>query len=162
MANAVQKKRHLGIFDEVRTRDEVLKEIHGNPVTRNAFFNLSKEFQERFVEFCMGVRGVKMTYNPFFKKIFNAEIYPERLSRFLTEILGASPGSKEDASKRTSENHGHGISYDFGCPGRICNRRACRCRNPENRLPVPGTESILLFLGYGNAAVRACEEHKRR
>ena len=88
MANAAQKKQHPGIFDDVRTRDEVLKEIHGNPVTRNAFFNLSKEFQERFVEFCMGVRGVKMTYDPFFKKIFNAEIYPERLSRFLTEILG--------------------------------------------------------------------------
>ena len=88
MANAVQEKRHPGIFDDVRTRSGVLKEIYGNPVTHDAFLRLDEEFQERFVEFCMGVRGVKMTYDPFFKKLFNAEIYPERLSRFLSEILG--------------------------------------------------------------------------
>ncbi len=29
-----------------------------------------------------------MTYDPFFKKIFHAEIYPERLSKFLSEIPG--------------------------------------------------------------------------
>ncbi len=88
MANAVQGRSYPGIFDDVRTQSEVLQEIHGNPVTRDAFLGLDKEFQERFVEFCMGIRGVKMTYDPFFKKIFNAEIYPERLSKFLTEILG--------------------------------------------------------------------------
>ena len=88
MADAVQEKRHPGIFDNVRTRSEVLTEIYGNPVTHDAFLRLDEEFQERFVEFCMGVRGVKMTYDPFFKKLFNAEIYPERLSRFLSEILG--------------------------------------------------------------------------
>lgn len=88
MANAVQEKRHPGIFDDVKTRSGVLKEIQGNPVTHDAFLRLDEEFQERFVEFCMGVRGVKMTCDPFFKKFFNAEIYPERLSRFLSEILG--------------------------------------------------------------------------
>ncbi|MEY8429423.1 hypothetical protein AALC75_02695 [Lachnospiraceae bacterium 48-42] len=49
---------------------------------------LNDEFRERFVEFCMGIQGVKMTYDPFFKKIFHAEIYPERLSKFLSEIPG--------------------------------------------------------------------------
>lgn len=54
MANAAQEKRHPGVFDDVRTRSEVLEEILGNPATHDAFMRLSGEFRERFVEFCMG------------------------------------------------------------------------------------------------------------
>lgn len=38
----------------------------------------------------MGVRGVKMTYDSFFKYIFDAEVHPERLGDFLSAVLGRS------------------------------------------------------------------------
>ena len=31
---------------------------------------------------------MQMTYDPFFKRIFDAEVHPERLSEFLSQVLG--------------------------------------------------------------------------
>lgn len=63
-------------------------EIRNNPGTYAVFKNLREESQEEFIEFCMGVRGMKMTYDTFFKYIFDAEVHPERLESLLSEIIG--------------------------------------------------------------------------
>ncbi len=76
------------VMGVVKTREEVLKEIKYNPETYSKFKKLDKEFQEKIIEFCMGVRGVKMTYDSFFKYIFDAEVHPERLGDFLSVVLG--------------------------------------------------------------------------
>ena len=89
MTNVYQKPESAGgVFGDVKTRDEVLAQIQGNPAVHEEFLKLRPEFQERFTQFCMGVRGVQMTYDPFFIKIFDAEIHPKRLSKFLSKILG--------------------------------------------------------------------------
>ena len=44
---------------------------------------MKPEFREQFLEFCTGVRGVKMAYDPFFKHIFDAEVHPESGLLFL-------------------------------------------------------------------------------
>ena len=89
MTNVYQKLDGArGVFGDVKPRNEVLEQIQGSPVVYEEFLRLRPEFQERFIQFCMGVRGVQMTYDPFFIKIFDAEIHPERLSRFLSEVLG--------------------------------------------------------------------------
>lgn len=76
------------VLGESKTREEVLQEIRSNKKVYPIFLDLKKEYQENFIQFCMGVRGVKMTYDTFFKHIFDAEKHPERLSEMLSAIIG--------------------------------------------------------------------------
>jgi len=78
------------VMGAVKTRERVLEEIRWNPGTYSKFKKLDEEFQEKLIEFCMGIRGVKMTYDSFFKFIFDAEVHPERLGDFLSAVLGRS------------------------------------------------------------------------
>ena len=78
------------VLGNIKTREEVLREIKADLETYCMYLDMKPEFREQFIEFCMGVRGVKMAYDPFFKHIFDAEIHPERLSDFLTQIIGES------------------------------------------------------------------------
>lgn len=80
----------VNILGDLKTREEVLMEIKADFNTYCTFLEMKPEFREQFLEFCMGVRGVKMVYDPFFKHIFDAEIHPERLSGLLTQIIGES------------------------------------------------------------------------
>lgn len=85
----MDKKNNLpAIMGEVKSREEVLDEIKRDSDTYLKFRRLDEEFREKLIEFCMGVRGVKMTYDSFFKHILDAEVYPERLADFLSAILG--------------------------------------------------------------------------
>lgn len=89
MTNVSERQQSIpGVFENMKSRDEVLKEIQSIPAVHNEFLKLNENFKEQFIQFCMGVRGVQMTYDPFFKKIFDAEVHPERLSSLLSEILG--------------------------------------------------------------------------
>ena len=76
------------ILGNIKTREQVLKEIKADIGTYCTYLEMKKEFQEQFLEFCMGVRGIKMTYDTFFKHIFDAEVHPERLSDLLSQIIG--------------------------------------------------------------------------
>lgn len=76
------------VMGDLRTRKEVMDEIRNNRHTYAVFKDLRREYQEEFIEFCMGVRGMKMTYDTFFKYIFDAEVHPERLASLLSEIIG--------------------------------------------------------------------------
>ena len=78
-------KNVLGNF---KTREEILAEIKSDFETYCVFLEMKPEFREQFLEFCMGMRGVKMSYDPFFKHIFDAEVHPERLSDLLSQIIG--------------------------------------------------------------------------
>jgi len=73
------KSRYEEVFGPRLEREEVLKQIESDRETYVQFMDLSKEFREELLEFCMGVRGIKMTYDPFFKYIFNPMTHPERL-----------------------------------------------------------------------------------
>ena len=53
------------ILGEEKSREEVMREIRKNPVVYSKFLDLKQVFQEQFVQFCMGVRGMKMTYDTF-------------------------------------------------------------------------------------------------
>lgn len=77
-----------GILGEEKSREEVMREICKNTPVYYEFLDWKEAFQEQFVQFCMGVRGMKMTYDSFFKYIFDAEVHPERLSRMLSQIIG--------------------------------------------------------------------------
>ncbi len=49
---------------------------------------LEERWKKRFCDYFAGTKTLPFTYDPFFKRIFNPEIYPERLSRFISSILG--------------------------------------------------------------------------
>ena len=48
---------------------------------------LDERTQEEFLDFCTGVRGIKMLYDSFAKESLNPEYAPERLNDFLSVML---------------------------------------------------------------------------
>jgi len=71
----------------IRTREEVLSEIYSRQELSNTFSHWTKAQQNEFLNFCSGVRGVKLLYDGFFKEIMNPENTPERLNEFLSLLL---------------------------------------------------------------------------
>ena len=76
-----------GSFPQIRTRKEVLEEIHQNEICAYQFEQWGDEQKDEFLDFCTGVRGIKMTYDSFFKEIMNPEFHPERLEELLSILL---------------------------------------------------------------------------
>lgn len=75
-------------FPAIREREEVLAEIHKKKHLQKMFDSWKKEQQKEFLDYCTGVRGIRMLYDGFFKEILNPESAPERLDTFLSLILG--------------------------------------------------------------------------
>lgn len=71
------------------TKEEVLRRVSADAWMKSAYNGMPEEWQEKFLRFCTGKGGLPITYAPFFKKVFDPEIYPERLSRLLSLVLGA-------------------------------------------------------------------------
>ncbi len=76
------------IFGPEKSREQVMGELKQEPKIYGEFQKLSGGLQKEFLEFCMGVRGLSITYDPVFKKIFNPEYRLERLEEFLSLCLG--------------------------------------------------------------------------
>ena len=64
-----------------------MNDIRINPVSAYQFDQWGEELQEEFLDFCTGARGVKMTYDSFFKEIMNPELHAERLEELLSLLL---------------------------------------------------------------------------
>ena len=82
MTNALQQH-----FPMIRDKVQLLDEIHHSPALLSVFHSWDERYQKEFIDFCTGVRGVKLLYESFFKAIFNPDITPKRLERLLTLIL---------------------------------------------------------------------------
>ena len=76
------------LFGERKTEDKVINELKRNPDIYRKFQKLSHRLQKEFVEFCMGLRSLNITYDPVFKKILDPERVPKRLEEFLSLCLG--------------------------------------------------------------------------
>lgn len=74
-------------FPMIRTREEILRDIQQNINLTERFYSWKEEQREEFMDFCTGVKGVKMLYDAFFKEIMNPETVPERLEDFLEVFL---------------------------------------------------------------------------
>ena len=90
------------LLTELRTRDEALAEIKTDIELYKEYCKWPEKFRNEFLEFMMGVRGAKMTYDPFFKHIFNPEVHPERLSELLSLIVGKPLKVKRELPKEHS------------------------------------------------------------
>ena len=77
-------------FPMIRERDDIKREIRENPKLLEKYREWDEEQQEEFLDYCTGVKGVKVLYDAFFKEIMNPENTPERLNELLSLLLGQS------------------------------------------------------------------------
>lgn len=75
-------------FPMIRTREELLAEIEKQPKLYKQFQSWNDEARKEFLDFCTGIKGVKMLYDSFFKEIMNPEYAPERLNELISLLLG--------------------------------------------------------------------------
>ena len=75
-------------FPIIHERKKLLNQIETTVTLSQEFDSWNTSQQEEFLDFCTGVRGVKLLYDSFFKEILNAEYTPERLNRLLSVLLG--------------------------------------------------------------------------
>lgn len=75
-------------FPVIRNREEILKEINENEKLRCKFYKWKAEEQTEFLNYCSGMKGLKILYDSYFKEIFNPENTPERLEGFLSAVIG--------------------------------------------------------------------------
>lgn len=83
MTNKLQK-----YFPIIRSRKEVLDTIHKSRKLTDMFYEWDEKYQEEFLDFCTGARGVKMLYDFCIKALLDPEIYPERLNELISLLLG--------------------------------------------------------------------------
>ena len=74
----------------IREREDIKREIRENPKLLEKYREWDEEQQEEFLDYCTGVKGVKILYDAFFKEIMNPENTPERLNELLSLLLGQS------------------------------------------------------------------------
>lgn len=79
---------HEDIFGRQKAESEVQEELRKNPEFHREFKKLTDRLKTEFMEFCMGVRGMSVTYDAVFKKIYSPEEHPERLNELLSLCLG--------------------------------------------------------------------------
>ena len=68
-------------------RNTVIDNLKNNPLLSVRFRPLTGELKERMIDFLCGTATLPLTYDPFFKKLFNPDIYPERLENFISSVL---------------------------------------------------------------------------
>ena len=70
-----------------KSREQVLDMLKSNPDIWHKFQLLTNEFQEELIGFSMGSSGLKISYDPFFKLIFDPDVHNDRLSMMLSCIM---------------------------------------------------------------------------
>lgn len=81
---STQLKKHFPMLWE---KDDLLKTIKNNPALSDIFDQWTTLQQQEFLNFCTGVRGIKLLYDGFFKELLNPEYTPERLNDFLSLLM---------------------------------------------------------------------------
>lgn len=67
---------------------EVIHTLKKSPMLYWRFNSLNDVWKQLFLDYCTGKKTLPLTYDPFFKKLFHPDVHPERLSRFLSSLLG--------------------------------------------------------------------------
>ncbi len=74
-------------FPMIRSREEIIGLIQDTPAMFDTFRSWQPEQQKEFLDFCSGVRGVKLLYDSFFKAIMDPERDPARLNDLLSLLM---------------------------------------------------------------------------
>ena len=77
------------------TRKEVLSMLKQHENTYRRFQSFEKKYQEELLAFLMGTDFLHITYDPFFKEIFDPYRHRERVERLISALLGKTVVIKE-------------------------------------------------------------------
>lgn len=132
-------------FPMIRTREEVLNEIESKSRLKNLFYEWTEENQNEFLDFCTGVKGIKIMYDFMIKEILNPENTPERVNELLTLLLGQRVRIVDvlpnDGTRLADESTL--LNYRYGSTtGRW---KYCESGNSENRILFSGRKKCLLL-----------------
>ena len=87
-------------------REEVIHTLNSEAFLYPKFRKLTGELRERMIDFLSGTKTLPLTYDPFFKKLFNPDIYPDRLAGFISSILKRKVKIKGILSQEDSQLQG--------------------------------------------------------
>ncbi len=76
------------IFGEKINKEEALALIKASPASYEIFSNMPEDFKENILDFLSGNRSVDIQADPFFKKIMDPDLHPERLGSLISSVLG--------------------------------------------------------------------------
>jgi hypothetical protein len=82
----MQKTPHITL--EQKSPEQVVEELKKSPLYYQRFAHLTPEWKEKFLGYCTGKKSLPLTYDPFFKAMFNPDVYGERLSGLISSLLG--------------------------------------------------------------------------
>ena len=74
-------------FPIIREREELMEVIEKNERLKFMFNRWEEERQREFLDFCTGVKGIKVLYDPFVKEALNPEYDPNNLEQLLSILL---------------------------------------------------------------------------
>lgn len=78
---------NLKIFPSFPSHQSVKQILKQYPSAWNDFLQFPPETRQKLLDFCIGKNGLRITYDPVFRKIFNPEIHRDRLESLLSSIL---------------------------------------------------------------------------
>ena len=70
-----------------KTREDVISDFRKEPDIWRIFSSFNADYQEELILFCMGEKGLKLTYDTIFRLIMDSRKHPERMESFLSAIL---------------------------------------------------------------------------
>ncbi|MBO5054804.1 MAG: PD-(D/E)XK nuclease family transposase [Lachnospiraceae bacterium] len=70
------------------TKEKAEEYLRQNESVWRSYSLLPDFMKMELIGFCIGAQGLKITYDPVFRRIFNVSLYPERLENLLSAILG--------------------------------------------------------------------------
>lgn len=144
-----------------RKKDDFLKDLQKDVNTFSKYLDLNNEWRNRFEEFMGGNKSLPLTYDPFFKALFNPDFYPGRLSHLLSSIIGInvtvqSVLSQENRLLPTSPLLIMDIIVQLE-DGSIANVEI-----PENTLCIFWRAHVLLFVRSSSPSIYTSQGRKRR
>lgn len=85
--NNSNKQTIASILGKPISREEVFSLLRQDTQTYQTFLTFPPEEREKLLSFIEGNSGLQITYDSFFKKIFDPYTHPNRLERFLSAVL---------------------------------------------------------------------------
>ena len=70
------------------TPEDLTYRLKKNPTLYDRYQRLNRKWKGHLSDFLTGKKSLPLTYDPFFKFIFNPDYHQERLSNFVSSILG--------------------------------------------------------------------------
>ena len=79
---------HIIWKDPPDSRESIESYLENDPILYLSYRHLTSPYRERLLDFLRGARTLPLTYDPFFKTIFDPVLHPERLSGLISSLLG--------------------------------------------------------------------------